>query len=156
MHATPHPASDDDAIRAVSLELARSWNRRDAAGFAACFTEDGSVVGYDGEVVEGRERIAVQLSGIFARHETPVYVTTVQRVCRINNEVAALRSIGGMFSVADTTLNPTLNAFQTLIMRKRDGVWRIVLAQTTPAKLDGQPELARRITEELQRELDNQ
>lgn len=154
MHATPIPSSDEDAIRARSLELARSWNRRDAAAFAACFAEDGTVIAYDGEVVEGRTRIATQLAALFARHETPIYVTAVQRTLCLTSEAAMLRSIGGMYSVADAAINPTLNAVQTLILRKRDGVWRIVLAQTTPAKLDGKPELVKNLTEALQQRLD--
>lgn len=156
MHATPFTADDEDAIRALSLELARAWNRRDATGFAACFTEDGSVIAYDGEVIEGRENIEMRLGALFAQHETPVYVTTVQRVHRLTDEVAMLRSIGGMYSVADAAINPTLNAVQTLIVHKRDDVWRIALAQTTPAKLDGKPDQVRRLNEELQRQLDGE
>jgi hypothetical protein len=38
---------------------------------------------------------------------------------------------------------------QTLIAVKRDGQWRIVLFQNTPAQLHGRPELVQAMTEEL-------
>ena len=48
-----------------------------------------------------------------------------------------------------TDLDPQLNAVQTVVAAKRNGEWRIVLFQNTPAQLHGRPELVREMTEEL-------
>ncbi|HEY7975098.1 MAG TPA: DUF4440 domain-containing protein, partial [Ktedonobacterales bacterium] len=58
-------------------------------------------------------------------------------------------------SLATTTINPTLNAIQTLIVCQRDGVWRIALFQNTPAQFHGRPDLVAQMTDELQQLLDD-
>jgi len=39
-------------VEALYRTLLERWNDRDAGGFAELFTEDGSVVGFDGSCVE--------------------------------------------------------------------------------------------------------
>jgi hypothetical protein len=63
--------------------------------------------------------------------------------------VAMLRAVSGVIPAGQSDLNPALNAQQTLIAIKRDGVWRIALYQNTPAQFHGRPDLAQRLTEEL-------
>jgi hypothetical protein len=46
------------------------------------------------------------------------------------------------------------NAVQTLIASRRGDAWQIELFQNTPARFDGRPEEARKLTEELQAEAD--
>jgi uncharacterized protein (TIGR02246 family) len=41
-------SDDDAAVRALYDRLIRAWNERDAAAFAAQFTEDGNAVAFDG------------------------------------------------------------------------------------------------------------
>ena len=84
---TPNPehmaelgtSSGDDA-RSLYARLIAAWNARDGVAFAACFVADGSVVGFDGSVVSGRDAIARHLTEIFANHQTPAYVTKVSEV----------------------------------------------------------------------------
>lgn len=47
-------------------KLLNAWNNQDAEGFAAPFTEDGNVVGFDGSSMNGRGEIAAELGRIFA------------------------------------------------------------------------------------------
>src|SRR6185369_8104287 len=55
--------------------LLDAWNRRDAAGMAALFTHDGSMVGFDGSQIDGGPQPAqAHLAPIFASHATPAYV----------------------------------------------------------------------------------
>jgi hypothetical protein len=54
-----------------------------------------------------------------------------------------------MVPPSQSDLDPKLNAIQTLIAVRRDGQWRIVLFQNTPAQLHGRPELVQEMTEEL-------
>ena len=42
-----------ESALAAYRQLLEAWNRRDADGFAAVFTEDGSAVGFDGSMMNG-------------------------------------------------------------------------------------------------------
>lgn len=156
MSPTTTPSADEAAVRELARALLRSWNARDAARFAACFTEDGVVVGYDGTVVEGRAQITAQLSDIFRQAQPPAYIATTQRVRLLSESVAVLRGIGGMYSPLDMTINPMLNATQIIVALKQDGVWRAASVQTTPAALHGRPDQVAQMAAELQLALDAQ
>jgi uncharacterized protein (TIGR02246 family) len=67
----------------------------------------------------------------------------------LSPEVAILRAIVGMVPPAQPDLDPNLNALQTLITTMRNGHWRIVLFQNTPAQFHGRPELVQQMTDEL-------
>lgn len=148
-------ASDEERIRALYSDLLRAWNRRDAEGFAACLTEDATIVGFDGTIVETRPAVARHLGAIFANHETPIYVQIVQRVRFLSADVALVRGAAGMPSLLTGQINPTLNSVQTLLVVRRDDAWRIALFQNTPAQFHGRPDLVASMTEELQRQLDS-
>jgi uncharacterized protein (TIGR02246 family) len=142
-------SADEGAVRALYSQLLAGWNARDAASFAALFTDDAEVIGFDGSQMTGRGGIETTLHGIFSDHETGAYVGIVRSVRILSPEVAMLRAVSGVVPAGQTNLNPALNAQQTLIAIKRDGVWRIALYQNTPAQFHGRPDLAQRLTEEL-------
>jgi uncharacterized protein (TIGR02246 family) len=62
--------SECERVSAVYRQLLEAWNRRDADAFAAAFTDDGSCVGFDGSMMNGRAEIASTLGGIFEHHPT--------------------------------------------------------------------------------------
>jgi uncharacterized protein (TIGR02246 family) len=97
----------------------------------------------------GRAEIVSSIQQIFADHLTAPYVSKVRVVRFLSPEVAVLRAIVGMIPPAQPDLDPNLNALQTLIASKRDGQWRIVLFQNTPAQFHGRPDLVQQMTEEL-------
>ena len=129
------------------------WNRDSAADFAAEFAEDGVVVGFDGSQIEGRDAIAREMGAIFADHETGSYVGKVRGVRALGPDAAMLRAIAGVVPAGGSELEPKLNTVQSLIAERRDGEWRAVLYQNTPAQLHGRPELVEEMTAELAREL---
>lgn len=147
---TQTTSDEEEAVRALYNILVKAWNARDGAAFGACFAEDGSIVGYDGTLVDGRDAIAAEMSGIFAHHETPAYIQKVRSVRFLGDHVALLRGFAGMPSLLDGTIMPNLNSIQTLLAEKQDGVWRIVLFQNTPARFHGRPDLVQQMTEELE------
>jgi len=50
-------------------DLLEAWNRRDAAGMAALFAHDGSLVGFDGSQVDGGPpAVESHLAPIFVSH----------------------------------------------------------------------------------------
>ena len=143
------PSSDEMEVRTLYRELLDGWNQRNADAFAAPFAQDGEVIGFDGSQMTGRAEIASTLSQIFADHVTAPYVSKVRSVRLVSPDVAVLRAIVGMVPPGQSDLNPALNAHQTLVATKRNGIWRIELLQTTPAQFHGRPDLVQQMTEEL-------
>jgi len=76
MHSTESESttSDEQKVGALYHELLSCWNKRDAAAFAALFTENGHTVGFDGTILNGRGQILADLSIIFTDHPTAAYV----------------------------------------------------------------------------------
>jgi uncharacterized protein (TIGR02246 family) len=142
-------STDESVVQALYQQLLASWNGRDARGFAAHFTDDAEVIGFDGSQMTGRAEIAATLQGIFTDHETGAYVGIIRNVRFLARGVALLRAVSGVIPAGQTDLNPALNAQQALIAIKHDGAWRITLYQNTPAQFHGRPDLAQRLTDEL-------
>jgi uncharacterized protein (TIGR02246 family) len=147
-------SSDEVEVRTLYRELLDGWNQRNAEAFAAPFAEDGEVIGFDGSEMTGRVDIASTLGQIFADHATASYVSTVRRVRLLSPELAILRAIVGMVPPGQSDLNPAVNAHQTLVAARREGIWRIALLQTTPAQFHGRPDLVQQMTEELRQMLE--
>jgi uncharacterized protein (TIGR02246 family) len=110
----------------------------------------GAVIGYDGSEQTGRGEIAREMQRIFDGHQTASYVAKVQSVELLAADVALLRAVVGMLPPGSSDLNPERNAHQTLVVRRDDGNWQIVLFQNTPAQFHGRPDLAKALTAELQ------
>lgn len=142
--------SEAEEITALYQELLNGWNRRSADDFGAAFATDGNMVGFDGSQVDGRSEVIAHLRQIFADHPTPAYVGKVREVRFLAPGVALLRAVAGMVPRDQTDLHPGLNAIQSLVATKVDGVWRIALFHTTPAAFHGRPDLSEKLTEELQ------
>lgn len=157
--STETSATGIDAGQQEIARLYRSlhdaWNERDAATFAALFTEDGEVIGYDGSEMFGREEIASTLGQIFADHQTAAYVTKVRDVRLLTPNIARLRAVAGLVPPGQSDIAAQLNAIQTLIAVKRKGEWRVAYFQNTPTQYHGRPELAQQLTEELRQVLKN-
>ena len=146
-------AEADEAARGESLtlyeQLLDAWNTRDAAAFAGLFSDDGSVVGFDGSPMNGCEEIAATLGGIFGSHQTARYVAKVREVRRLGPEVQLVRSAVGMLPPGKAELNPAVNALQSLVTIGRGADMRVALLHNTPAAFHGRPELAEQLTREL-------
>src|SRR5579859_3132118 len=142
-------ASSEAPIAALYQRLLDSWNRRDAAAYAALFDEEGHVIGFDGSPMTGGVEIEASLRQIFADHVTAAYIGKIRGVRFLSADVAILRAVAGMVPPGASDINPAVNALQTLVATRRDGQWRIVLFQNTPAQFHGRPEVAAALTEEL-------
>lgn len=142
--------NDASEIETLYFALLRHWNNADASGYAACFVDDGSLVGFDGSVIEGRDAIDEHISGIFAHHQTSTYVAKVRQVRALGEESALLRAVVGMVPPGTSELNPAVNAVHALVaLRVPSGQWRIAHFHNTPAAFHGRPEESERLTEEL-------
>jgi uncharacterized protein (TIGR02246 family) len=140
------------ALRQLHASLLASWNRRDAEGFAALFTTDGNVVGFDGSQMDGRTAIQQELHRIFADHRPAAYVAIVREVRQLGPGIALLRAVAGMIPPGQAEVNPKVNAIQSLVAQQEGAHWRIQLFQNTPAAFHGRPQAAADLTAELQRQ----
>jgi uncharacterized protein (TIGR02246 family) len=130
-------------------QLLTAWNNRDADAFAALFTSDGAMVGFDGSQASGPE-IAAHLAPVFADHPTAAYVAKVRATRALGPDAALLRAIAGMVPPGQDALKPAVNAVHSLVAERHGDDWRIVLFQNTPAQYHGRPELVEEHTAELE------
>jgi uncharacterized protein (TIGR02246 family) len=147
---------DERAVRALYQRLLDGWNARDGAAYAAPFSEEATVVGFDGSEMVGRAAIGATLSAIFADHPTPEYIAIVRSVAFPVPDTAILRADSGLLPRGATDLNPALYARHALVAVRRDGAWAIAHFQNTPAALHGRADLADALTAELRGELARQ
>jgi methyltransferase (TIGR00027 family)/uncharacterized protein (TIGR02246 family) len=130
--------------------LLDAWNRRDAAGMAALFTHDGSLVGFDGSQIDGGPTaVEAHLAPIFTSHATPAYVGKVREVRELAPKVSLVRAVTGMVPEGRRELNAALNTIHTLVAVEGGGTWRAAMFQSTPAAFHGRPDLSQALTEEL-------
>lgn len=147
---------DSNEIVAVYRSLLEAWNDQDASAMANLFAEDGESIGFDGSQSVGTEEIYRHLQPIFEDHPTAKFVHKVTGVTFLGDEHAMVRAIAGMVPRGKSDLNPAANTHHTLIVVKRNDMWRIRLFQNTPAQFHGRPELVERMTNELREVLSTQ
>ncbi len=130
--------------------LLDAWTRRDAAGMAALFTSNGSVIGFDGSQADGGPAaIEEHLSPIFASHKTPAYIGKVREARALAPSVCLVRAVAGMVPDGRQDLNAALNTIHSLVAVESEGEWRAALFQSTPAALHGRAEAVEALTSEL-------
>ena len=144
-------SSEHDQAVAVYTSLLAAWNRQDAPAFAELFAPSGHVTGFDGSQMTGPATIAAELGDIFTRHKTAAYVAKVREVRSLAPTVSVLRAIVGMIPPGGHSLNPAVNAIQTLVLVTDSDTsqQRIALLQNTPAAFHGRPHLVAEMTDEL-------
>lgn len=142
--------SESTELASLYLALLTNWNERDAFGFGALFADDGSMVGFDGSSVEGREAIVEHLDVIFTDHDPARYVAKIREIRELAPTVAMLRAVAGMVPPGGTEIKPEVNAIQELVAVTDEGAWKIAHFQNTPASFDGRPEAVAALTAELE------
>ncbi|WP_445150569.1 SgcJ/EcaC family oxidoreductase [Baekduia sp. Peel2402] len=133
--------------------LLAAWNADDAEAFAAPFSEDGAVVGFDGSEMRGRAEIAAALGQVFADHATGSYVGIVRSEQSLAEDVVLLRAVSGVVPAGEQDINPSLNAVQSLVATRREGRWEVDLYHNTPAAWHGRPDDQVALSEELRGQL---
>ncbi|HEY3332125.1 MAG TPA: SgcJ/EcaC family oxidoreductase [Capsulimonadaceae bacterium] len=144
-------ANSLESVSKLHGDLLASWNRRDAAAFAALFSDDGNSVGFDGSQLNGREQIGNTLAAIFAHHNPPAFFAIIREVRLLSADVGLLRADAGMADEGSSTIKADMNAIQSLVAQKDGDEWRIALFHNTPAQFHGRPDLAEAMSADLQR-----
>jgi uncharacterized protein (TIGR02246 family) len=141
--------ADPIDVETLYRSLLSRWNERDATGFGELFTEDGSLVGFDGTAVESRSSITEHLQAIFTDHQPASFVPKVREIRELGPNVVLLRSVVGMVPPGASDIEPAVNAVQALTAVHTGDGWRVAHFHNTPAALHGQPEAADVLTSEL-------
>lgn len=124
-------------VRQLFHDLLEAWNHQDAAAMAACYTSDGSQVGFDGSSINSATEIQKHLAGIFSDHQTAAFVPIVRAVRQLAEGVWLLRAVAGMVPAGGNDINPGTMAVQSLVAVEQDGGWRVALFHNTPAAWPG-------------------
>jgi len=146
-------ADANTQIEKLYRDLLDFWNSQDAKGMASLFSKDGSIVGFDGSQMNGKMQMESEIGQIFAHHRTASYVGKIREIRLLRKDVVLLRAVAGMVQKGEKEIDQEVNAIQSLVAVKDNGMWLISLFQNTPAQFHGRPELAEALTEELQQEV---
>jgi uncharacterized protein (TIGR02246 family) len=146
---TEPDGSNLSAVEGLFRDLLAAWNAHDARAFAALFSANANVVGFDGSQMNGRAEIEAVLGQIFKDHVTATYVGKVRETRALGPGAALLRAVVGMVPAGQNDINPAVNAVQSLVAVQSAGGWRIALFQNTPAQFHGRPDLSDALTAEL-------
>lgn len=117
----------------VPLRLVAAWKLNDAKGVADVFTEDGVMI-LPGDVFKkGREEIGSFLAAAYAGPFKDTQVTgrpvDVRFVC---DDVALLRTHGGILAPGETQISPELAVRSTWVTVRRNGEWLLAGYQNSP------------------------
>ena len=152
-HEMAVESATEAIIESIYEHLINSWNQTNARDFSDLFSENGSMIGFDGSMANGRQEIHVHLSSIFADHIPAKFVSIVKEIRILSPSVGLLRAVVGMTQPGQKQINPKTNAIQSLVIVNEMDHFRIALFQNTPAAFHGRPQLVEQLTEELQQEL---
>jgi hypothetical protein len=86
--------SPESAAEALHRELLTAWNNQDARAYAALFTKEATLVGFDGGQVAGAA-VEEHLAGVFADHRTATYVWRTDEVRQLADGPGAVPRPGG-------------------------------------------------------------
>lgn len=117
----------------VPLRLVAAWTKNDAEGVADVFTEDGTMI-LPGDVYKkGRGEIRAFMAAAYAGPFKGTGVTGRPVDVRfVSDDVALLRTHGGILAPGETEIAPELAVRSTWVVVKRDGEWQLAGYQNSP------------------------
>ncbi|WP_435015907.1 YybH family protein [Tundrisphaera sp. TA3] len=116
---TPRREADEAAIRAISQDFARAFEKGDAAAVARFWTEEGEYIGDDGKVIRGHAAIASAYSSLFAGR-TEIKAESKTDSIRFVGADTAIEE--GTFHVTAKDSEPDRNRFSAVYARQ-GGKW---------------------------------
>ena len=125
-------ANQKEAL-SVPLRLVAAWADNDAEAVASVFTDDGILI-LPGDVYKkGREEIRAFMQAAYAGPFKGSRVTGRPVDVRFAAEdVALLRTHGGILAPGETEIDPELAVRSTWVVVKRDGQWQLAAYQNSP------------------------
>ncbi len=133
---TANHSADEAAIRDLYRELMDGWNRGSGDSFAAAFTEDGDLIGFDGTHFQGRQKIAPFHQELFDKWlKGTRLVGHVKSVRFLSPDVALIHAVGSTVMRGKTRPSPERDSIQTLVAVRRGGEWRLAAFQNTRLRI---------------------
>jgi uncharacterized protein (TIGR02246 family) len=130
--AAANHSADEAAVRALYQQLMDGWNQGSGDAFAAVFTEDGDLVGFDGTHFKGRQEIAPFHQRLFDKWlKGSRLVGEVKDVRFLSPDVALMHAVGGTVMRGKSEPVPERDSIQTLVATRQDGEWRLAAFQNT-------------------------
>jgi uncharacterized protein (TIGR02246 family) len=129
----PFTSEREKEVLSVPLRLVAAWAENDADGVASVFTEDGILI-LPGDVYKvGREEIRAFMKAAYAGPFKGSGVTGIPAAVRFaSDDVALLRTHGGILAEGETEIDPELAVRSTWICVKKDGEWQLAGYQNSP------------------------
>jgi uncharacterized protein (TIGR02246 family) len=125
-------SADEAALRALYQQLMDGWNQGSGDAFAAVFTEDGDLVGFDGTHLKGRQEIAPFHQQLFDKWlKGSRLVGQVKDVRFLSPDVALMHAVGRTVMRGKSEPVPERDSIQTLVAIRQDGGWRLAAFQNT-------------------------
>jgi uncharacterized protein (TIGR02246 family) len=126
-------SAEEAAVRALYQQLMNGWNQGSGDAFAAVFTEDGDLIGFDGTHFKGREEIAPFHQRLFDKWLKGSHlVGQVKDVRFLSPDVALMHAIGGTVLRGKSEPVPERDSIQTLVATRQEGdQWRLAAFQNT-------------------------
>ncbi|MCC8251494.1 SgcJ/EcaC family oxidoreductase [Saccharothrix luteola] len=129
----PFTSEKEKEVLSVPLRLVAAWAENDANGVADVFTEDGILI-LPGDVFKkGRDEIRSFMKAAYAGPFKGSGVTGNPVDVRFYaDDVALLRTHGGILAPGETEIAPELAVRSTWVCVKRDGTWLLAGYQNSP------------------------
>jgi uncharacterized protein (TIGR02246 family) len=137
-------------IKKLYEQLITFWNMRSGDKMSSLFTDDGSIIGFDGTQENGRENISAHLNEIFKNYSSNPFVYLIREVRFLSDTTALLRAVAGIMPEYGAEMNSDLNTIQSVVAVKKNEGWKVALLQNTPASWLGRPEDVKALTKELE------
>jgi len=145
-------SEDIKAIEKLYNGMINCWNNSNADKFAGHFSTEGTIIDFDGTVVNGKVEVEEYLNGVLMKHESPFYIAIIRSIRFITDDVCILETAVGRFFHDKDDIDPSLNMVQTVIVKKKNNSWLIEQLQNTRAAFHSHPELLKKLTEKIRNE----
>jgi uncharacterized protein (TIGR02246 family) len=125
-------AKEKEAL-SVPLKLVAAWAKNDADGVANVFTEDGILI-LPGDVLKkGRDEIRNFMVAAYAGpFKNSGVIGAPVDVRFVTDDVALLRTHGGILAEGETEIDPELAVRSTWVVVKQEGEWQLAGYQNSP------------------------
>jgi uncharacterized protein (TIGR02246 family) len=115
----------------VAAELESSWNRADAAAFAAWFADDADFVNVRGDYASGREAIAAGHAHIWSTFYAGSTIRYSVTRCREVAEGVLIAHLDAELHVPTGPLAGDIRAIPSLVLVSTGGRWRVASFHNT-------------------------
>lgn len=125
-------SADEAAVRDLYQQLMDGWNQGSGDAFAAVFTEDGDLVGFDGTHFHGQEEIATFHQQLFNKWMKGTrLVGQVKSVRLLSPDVALVHATGSTVMRDRSEPSPERDSIVTLVAVRQSGQWRLATLHNT-------------------------